>query len=193
MSRKIITAVCAAVLAAALAGCGGAETATAAKTVTVTATPTPSSTSQAATQSPSAPKTEKQRTGKTLEFGTPVKSTETGSVLTVGKPQAFSPSSTADLGPKTAAVTSWVKMKVTYTNHNGDAYETAYTQFTATNGDTAAPQIFDYDQQIGDDDVSVLPGKTHVSWVAFGIEKGTEFTLTVSDGQGPFVYYQQRN
>lgn len=158
----------------ALSGCGGGAAAPA-PTVTVTAAPTATVTVTAPETEPSTDPVDDEGTYTGHGFGERVDLNDVAAV-TLGKPKTFKPSESAAYGEGDK---DFKVMKLTIENLSKNPLDTAGFSVSATTGSRAAEQVFDSATSIGDPSVKVMPGKSVMFKIAFGVDEGEPLEVTI--------------
>ena len=103
---------------------------------------------------------------------------EDGLSIKVSKPGRYTPDEYADFrkGDK-----SFIQLTVTVLNDTGKVYDPTGLFTSATTGEREAQEV--YDETMGSGlSTKILPGKTKMYSVAYGVDRGKDFVLQVSPG-----------
>lgn len=113
---------------------------------------------------------------------------KSGFEITVGKPQKFTPSSTA---ADDAKFTKFVKFDVTLKNGTNKRYEPAGSSFSMSSGTSEAEQVFDSEKGLdGMFGSSMRPGSTRKYVIGFGVEDPASLHMEVTLDVGNIADYE---
>lgn len=102
-----------------------------------------------------------------------------GLAVTISKPVPYKPSSS---GSANAADKAFVAMDVLIENGTAKPIEAVLVSTKATTGDREAHKVFDSANGIDLPTAKVLPGKALKYRIAYGVDQGKDFILTVQAG-----------
>lgn len=96
--------------------------------------------------------------------------------VTFSKPQPYTP---GEYAAGTENFKDFVVMDVTIKNGTSKVYDANMFTASATTGEKESDQVYDGDK-IGSPSSKVMPGKSLKFKVAFGVEKGQDFTVVIN-------------